>query len=45
MNDHVFVSYTHPDADFVLSLAENLRERGIIVWLDQWNISAGRQVE
>ena len=45
MNDHVFVSYTHPDADFVLSLAENLRERGIIVLVRSVEHSAGRQVE
>jgi len=38
MGDHVFISYAREDQDFVLKLAANLKERGIRVWLDQWDI-------
>jgi hypothetical protein len=38
MADHVFISYSHEDKEFVLALAARLRERGISVWIDQWSI-------
>ena len=41
MADHVFICYARKDQDFVLKLAENLKERGVPVWLDQWNIPPG----
>jgi hypothetical protein len=38
---HAFIAYSRRDADFVLDLAERLRERGQPVWLDQWNERPG----
>jgi formylglycine-generating enzyme required for sulfatase activity len=38
MRDHVFICYARKDQDFVLKLAANLKERGVRVWLDQWDI-------
>jgi formylglycine-generating enzyme required for sulfatase activity len=38
MGDHVFICYAREDEDFVLRLAANLKQRGVPVWLDQWNI-------
>jgi len=38
MGDHVFLCYARKDEDFVLKLAANLKERGVPVWLDQWDI-------
>jgi len=40
MGDHVFICYARQDQDFVLKLAANLKERGVPVWLDQWDITA-----
>jgi len=41
MSDRAFVSYARDNQDFVLRLASGLKERGVPVWLDQWDISAG----
>jgi hypothetical protein len=41
MGDHVFVCYAREDEAFVLKLAAHLRDRGVPVWLDQWEISSG----
>lgn len=41
MRDYVFVCYAREDETFVLTLAANLKDRGLDVWLDQWNIPAG----
>jgi len=41
MGDHVFICYARQDQDFVLKLAANLKERGVPVWLDQWDIPPG----
>jgi formylglycine-generating enzyme required for sulfatase activity len=38
MGDHIFICYAREDEDFVLRLAANLKQRGVPVWLDQWNI-------
>jgi len=38
MGDHIFICYARRDEDFVLKLAANLKERGVPVWLDQWDI-------
>jgi hypothetical protein len=39
---HVFICYAREDEDFVLKIAGNLKERGVPVWLDQWDIPRGR---
>jgi formylglycine-generating enzyme required for sulfatase activity len=36
--DHVFVCCARKDQDFVLKLARNLKARGALVWIDQWDI-------
>src|SRR5262245_33306935 len=36
-----FCSYSRDDSDFVLKLAENMRERGLNLWIDQLDIRAG----
>ena len=41
MGDSVFVSYARLDQDFVLQLAQALKERGVSIWIDQWDIPAG----
>jgi hypothetical protein len=41
MGDYVFISYAREDHDFVLKLATELKDQGISVWLDQWDIPAG----
>jgi len=40
MADHVFICYAREDQDFVVKPAANLKERGVPVWLDQWDIPA-----
>jgi TIR domain len=40
-DDSVFISYARLDQDFVLQLAQALKERGLSVWVDKWNISVG----
>ena len=37
----VFISYSHDDADWVRTFAEALREQGVDVWLDVWQVHAG----
>ncbi len=37
----VFVSYARTDAAAVLPLAKQLRDRGVQVWVDQWDILSG----
>lgn len=41
MDDHVFVCYSRKDEDFVLNLVRNLKNRGVPIWLDQWDIPSG----
>lgn len=41
MNGHTFISYARDDQDFVLKLATKLKDSGIPIWLDQWDIPAG----
>ena len=41
MGDHVFICYSRKDEDFVLKLATNLKNQGVPVWLDQWDIPSG----
>lgn len=41
----VFISHAIPDkVEFVLPLAEALRERGLNVWLDRWTIDLGDSI-
>ena len=40
-SDHVFICYAREDQAFVLQLGENLKGRGVPVWLDQWDIPPG----
>jgi len=43
-NPQVFISYTKADADWARSFAEALKQRGVRVWLDQFQISAGESL-
>jgi formylglycine-generating enzyme required for sulfatase activity len=38
VSEYTFISYTHEDTRFVLKLARHLRQQGVVVWLDQWDI-------
>ena len=38
---HTFICYAREDSDFALMVSEDLKGRGIPVWLDQWNIEPG----
>lgn len=38
----VFVSYNREDKSEVLRIAEDLERRGIIAWVDEWDISPGQ---
>src|SRR5437660_4832616 len=40
MGGRVFFCYARADQGFAVSLAQQLIERGIGVWLDQWDIPA-----
>ncbi|MCU0285637.1 MAG: leucine-rich repeat domain-containing protein [Acidobacteria bacterium] len=35
----VFISYSRKDEDFVLPLCKKLKELGVEIWLDQWDIA------
>jgi hypothetical protein len=37
----VFISYAHADTDWVRVLAENLRQQGLQVFFDEWEIGPG----
>jgi len=38
----IFVSYSRADSEFVLRLVEDLRQKGVPIWLDQVDIPAGK---
>jgi hypothetical protein len=38
---HVFLSHNHGDKAFVRRLANDLRDRGVKVWLDEWEMRVG----
>jgi len=38
-----FISYSRADSDFVIKLAQDLRQAGVSVWLDQIDISPGER--
>ena len=37
----VFLSYSHSDKKFVTKLAKDLRDRGVVPWFDEWEMSPG----
>ena len=41
MSNHVFICYAREDSEFVLKLVANLRDYGVPIWLDQWDIPPG----
>ncbi|MEM9089603.1 MAG: toll/interleukin-1 receptor domain-containing protein [Cyanobacteria bacterium P01_F01_bin.53] len=41
MEQSAFLSYARNDTEFALTLARKLRERGINLWVDQWDILPG----
>jgi hypothetical protein len=41
MGNHIFICYARKDTRFVLRLATRLKERGVPIWLDQWDIPPG----
>ena len=41
MNKIAFLSYAHEDKDFAERIARKLREEGIDVWIDKWEIQPG----
>ena len=44
MYTKVFISYTNSDYLIVHQLANDLKKRGIIVWLDEWEIKVGDEI-
>ncbi len=40
----VFVSYSHRDADWVKDFAKALVDRGVQVWLDQFEVKVGESI-
>jgi predicted nucleotide-binding protein len=40
----VFISYSQGDADWARLFAEALKQRGVPVWLDQFQVAAGESV-
>lgn len=41
MDGHVFICYSRKDESFVLPLAKKLKNQGVPVWLDKWDIPSG----
>jgi nucleoside 2-deoxyribosyltransferase len=45
MPDHkVFISYSHPDSEWARSFAEALRQRGVPVWFDEFDVAPGESL-
>jgi hypothetical protein len=45
MPDHkVFISYSHPDSEWARSFAEALRQRGVPVWFDEFEVAPGESL-
>src|SRR5690348_4964085 len=40
MGDRIFFCYAREDQAFAVPLAQELKQRGVRVWLDQWDIPA-----
>ncbi|MGH7456856.1 MAG: toll/interleukin-1 receptor domain-containing protein, partial [bacterium] len=41
----VFIAYNNVDKPVVKQIAERLKERGILPWLDEWNLPPGRMAQ
>jgi len=41
MGNHIFICYAREDQEFALELGAKLKDHGIPVWLDQWDIPGG----
>jgi nucleoside 2-deoxyribosyltransferase len=41
----VFVSYSHREADWAKNFARALADRGVHVWLDQFEVKAGERLQ
>ena len=41
MGNHVFICYAHDDWNFVQRIAIKLKELGVPIWLDNWDIPHG----
>ncbi|MCB1760426.1 MAG: toll/interleukin-1 receptor domain-containing protein [Gammaproteobacteria bacterium] len=39
--DRVFLSYAREDSGFSLALANEIKQKGVNIWVDQWDIAAG----
>jgi predicted MPP superfamily phosphohydrolase len=37
----IFFCYAREDQEFALKMAQNLKDRGVDIWIDQWNIRPG----
>jgi TIR domain len=40
----LFISYSSRDRGFVLKLASDLKDKGLTVWLDQWEVKPGERL-
>jgi hypothetical protein len=43
-NPKAFISYSHSDKDFALKIEKDLRESGVIVWIDKYYIQPGESL-
>lgn len=41
MKTDVFISYSHEEADWARTFAEELQKKGLTLWFDQWNVPIG----
>jgi hypothetical protein len=41
VSDYIFISYARLDNDYATHLAQLLKEHGLSIWMDQWNIPLG----
>jgi small GTP-binding protein len=41
----IFLSYSHLDSAIVLELAQKLKDDGLTIWFDQWEIKKGENIE
>jgi TIR domain-containing protein len=39
----VFLSYSHEDVDWARAFAEALKEQGVALWFDEWEIKPGNK--